>query len=61
MTNREEIFQRAVAAMRRGNELLAAAADDSHPDYASVMPTLHAAIAAGYTDADIYAAATAPQ
>lgn len=61
MTNRDEIFQRAVAAMRRGNELLAAGANDSHPDYAAVMPTLHAAIAAGYTNAEIYAAATAPQ
>ncbi|MGW2048585.1 hypothetical protein ACWCPF_25890 [Streptomyces sp. NPDC001858] len=36
-------------------------ADSSHPDYAAVMPTLHAAIAAGYTDAEVYQAATAPQ
>lgn len=61
MADRDEIFQRAVVAMRRGNELLAAGVDESHPDYAAVMPTLHAAIGAGFTDAEIYAAATAAQ
>lgn len=61
MPAREETFKAAVTAMRRGNQLLAEGADSSHPDYAAVMPTLHAAIAAGYTDAEIYQAATAPQ
>ena len=59
MSDRDEIFNRAVAAMRRGYELNAAGAPSDHPDYAAVMPTLHAAIAAGYTDAEIYTAATA--
>lgn len=58
MSTREEIFAAAVAAMRRGHELNAQGADEMHPDYAAVMPALHAAIAAGYTDAEIYAAAT---
>jgi hypothetical protein len=61
MPSREEIFNAAVAAMRRGHQLVAKGAEESHPDYANVMPTLHAAIAAGFTDAEIYAAATAPQ
>jgi len=61
MTTREETFEAAVSAMRRGHQLLAEGAPESHPDYAAVMPTLHAAIAAGYTDAEIYAAATGPQ
>jgi hypothetical protein len=61
MTTREETFNAAVAAMRRGNQLLAEGAPQDHPDYAAVMPTLHAAIAAGNSDADIYAAATADQ
>ncbi|MEU6552093.1 hypothetical protein ABZ915_17680 [Streptomyces sp. NPDC046915] len=59
MPNRDETFNRAVAALRRGNELLAAGADESHPDYAAVMPALHAAAAAGFTDAEVYAAAMA--
>ncbi|MEV5347178.1 hypothetical protein [Streptomyces achromogenes] len=59
MVDRDEIFSRAVAAMRRGYELLAAGADESHPDYAAVMPALHAATAAGFTHSQIYAAATA--
>lgn len=58
MPTREETFAAAVAAMRRGHELNRQGADESHPDYAAVMPALHAAIAAGYTDAEIYAAAT---
>ncbi|MER7794871.1 hypothetical protein [Streptomyces sp. NPDC097640] len=61
MSTREEVFDAAVVAMRRGNELLAAGADDSHPDYAAVMPSLHAAIAAGFTHTEIYQAATAPK
>ncbi|MYS78374.1 hypothetical protein GTY88_49340 [Streptomyces sp. SID5926] len=47
--------------MRRGNELINQGADSEHPDYANVMPTLHAAIAAGFTHAEIYAAATQPK
>ncbi|MFB7736196.1 hypothetical protein ACFC08_17785 [Streptomyces sp. NPDC056112] len=61
MATRDELFQRAVAALRQGNKLLAAGADESHPGYAAVMPALHAATAAGFTDAEIYAAATSPQ
>jgi hypothetical protein len=61
MPTREETFQAAVSAMRRGHQLNAEGADPSHPDYAAVMPTLHAAIAAGFTDAEIYQAATTPQ
>ncbi|MFB7707917.1 hypothetical protein [Streptomyces sp. NPDC056105] len=59
MPAREEAFEAAVSAMRRGIQLNAQGAEDSHPDFAAVMPTLHAAIAAGYTDAEIYVAATA--
>ncbi|MGQ4343563.1 hypothetical protein [Streptomyces sp. SAS_275] len=61
MPTREAAFDAAVTAMKRGHQLLAEGADETHPDYANVMPALHAAIAAGYTDAEIYAAATAPQ
>lgn len=61
MPTREQIFEAAVNAMRRGNELINQGADSEHPDYANVMPTLHAAIAAGFTHAEIYAAATQPK
>lgn len=61
MPTRDEVFEAAVAAMRRGYQLNAEGADGNHPDYAAVMPSLHAAIAAGFTNAEIYKAAIAPQ
>lgn len=61
MSSREELLKIAANAMRRGLELNAQGADESHPDYAKVMPALHAATAAGVTDAEIWQAATAPQ
>lgn len=61
MTTRDELLDAAASAMRRGLQLNAEGADPSHPDYAQVMPTQHAAAAAGITPSEIWLAATAPQ
>ncbi|MCQ8831781.1 hypothetical protein [Streptomyces malaysiensis] len=61
MSTREQLLKTAADAMRRGLELNAQGADADHPDYAKVMPALHAAIAAGWTDTDVWQAAHAPQ
>ncbi|MEV0220867.1 hypothetical protein [Streptomyces sp. NPDC050704] len=57
MATREEVFQRAVTALREGNRLVAAGVPESHPGYAATEDSLRAAQAAGFEDYEIVAAA----
>jgi hypothetical protein len=61
MSTYEEILEAAGAATRRGLELNAQGAAPDHPDYAAVLPTLHAALAVGWTGADVLRVANRPQ